>query len=102
MLFFLISHETIVNTKLRILEIFRFILKTIFILDLHHEGLEVDIMGNNSLLFMKLFEESIAKSVKCCMKAVAGRDNISGLNHKVQNRDKLTRIQPLQRVKFVN
>ncbi|CAH5644708.1 Uncharacterised protein [Klebsiella oxytoca] len=59
-------------------------------------------MGNNSLLFMKLFKESIAKSVKCCMKAVAGTDNISGLNHKVQNRDKLTRMTTSAEGKIVN
>lgn len=98
----MITHEKTVATTFRMSDTLQILFKKIFIFDLNHESLEVNIMGNNSLLFIKLFEESIAKSVKCCMKAVAGRDNISGLNHKVQNRDKLTRIQPLQRVKFVN
>ena len=98
----MITHEKTVATTFRMSDTLQIIFKRIFIFDLNHESLEVNIMGNNSLLFIKLFEESIAKSVKCCMKAVAGRDNISGLNHKVQNRDKLTRMQPLQRVKFVN
>lgn len=44
--------------------------KQIFIFDLNHEILEVNIMGDNSLLFIKLFEESIKKSVKCCMKSL--------------------------------
>lgn len=48
----------------------RIIFQEIFIFDLSHEILEVNIMGDNSLLFIKLFGESIAKSVKCCMKSL--------------------------------
>lgn len=66
----LISHEKTVRTELRMSEILKFIFKRIFIFDLCHEILEVNIMGDNSLLFIKLFEESIAKSVKCCMKSL--------------------------------
>lgn len=48
----------------------RIIFQEIFIFDLSHEILEVNIMGDNSLLFIQLFGESIAKSVKCCMKSL--------------------------------
>lgn len=66
-LFLLISHEKTVSTELSKSETLKFIFKRIFIFDLNHETLEVNIMGDNSLLFIKPFEESIAKSVKCCI-----------------------------------
>lgn len=68
--FFLITHEKTVATTFRMSDTLQIIFKRIFIFDLNHESLEVNIMGNNSLLFIKLFEESIAKSVKCCMKSL--------------------------------
>lgn len=66
----MITHEKTVATTFRMSDTLQILFKKIFIFDLNHESLEVNIMGNNSLLFIKLFEESIAKSVKRCMKSL--------------------------------
>ncbi|SQI86939.1 Uncharacterised protein [Klebsiella oxytoca] len=76
--------------------------KKIFIFDLNHESLEVNIMGNNSLLFIKTIRGKYSEVSKALYEiAVMGKDNSSGLNHKVQNRDKLKRITTFVEGNFI-